>query len=389
MWVLGWLARAGARVAGADGAPGRHDARLVAPLVPASGPAASASPRVVAGIGGRALLERQRVASGRGGRRDPARRPRPSPALGPAPDLATTVAGLTPHRRCRTTASTGSTPRCSIPSVDTADWTLRIHGLVDRETTLTWDELVGLPMFEQYVTIACVSNEVGGNLVGNAKWTGVRLRDVLEMAGVQAARRSWSAGRSTAGPPGMPTAWVMDPAREPMIAVKMNDEPLPPRPRLPGPAHRPGPVRLRVGDEVARRAGADDARGVRRLLGAARLVEGGADPDPVADRHAAVGAGVAAGRVPDRRDRLGARPRDRQGRGRRSTATWHEARLSQPISDATWVQWVLRLGRDARPTTRSRSARPTATGDVQTERPDAAGARRRPRLATRRPSRST
>ena len=49
-------------------------------------------------------------------------------------------------------------------------------------------------MFEQYVTIACVSNEVGGKLVGNAKWTGVRLRDVLEIAGVQtggdAARRA-------------------------------------------------------------------------------------------------------------------------------------------------------------------------------------------------------
>ena len=53
------------------------------------------------------------------------------------------------------------------------------------------------------MTISCVSNEVGGNLVGNAKWTGVRLRDVLDIAGVQAggdpARR---AGRSTAGRPG-------------------------------------------------------------------------------------------------------------------------------------------------------------------------------------------
>ena len=74
------------------------------------------------------------------------------------------------------------------PSVDVATWTLRIFGMVDRETTLTWDELVALPMFEQYVTIACVSNEVGGKLVGNAKWTGVRLRDVLELAGVQARR---------------------------------------------------------------------------------------------------------------------------------------------------------------------------------------------------------
>ena len=83
-------------------------------------------------------------------------------------------------------------------------------------------------MFEQYVTISCVSNEVGGNLVGNAKWTGVRLRDVLEMAGVQTSATQL-VGRSVDGwTAGMPVAWVMDPAREPMIAVKMNDEPLPP-----------------------------------------------------------------------------------------------------------------------------------------------------------------
>ena len=67
-------------------------------------------------------------------------------------------------------------------------------------------------MFEQYVTIACVSNEVGGNLVGNAKWTGVRLRDVLDMAGVQAGATQL-VGRSVDGwTAGMPTAWVMDPS---------------------------------------------------------------------------------------------------------------------------------------------------------------------------------
>src|SRR5204862_3128912 len=114
------------------------------------------------------------------------------------------------------------------PSVDTATWSLRIHGLVDRETTLSWDQLIALPMFEQYVTISCVSNEVGGTLVGNAKWTGVRLRDVLDMAGVQAAATQL-VGRSVDGfTAGMPTAWVMDKSREPMIALKMNDAPLPP-----------------------------------------------------------------------------------------------------------------------------------------------------------------
>ena len=111
--------------------------------------------------------------------------------------------------------------------MSTAGWTLRIHGLVDRETMLTWEQLIALPMIEQYVTIACVSNEVGGKLVGNAKWTGVRLRDVLDIAGVQASATQL-VGRSVDGwTAGMPTAWVMDPAREPMIAFKMNDEPLP------------------------------------------------------------------------------------------------------------------------------------------------------------------
>ena len=107
------------------------------------------------------------------------------------------------------------------PSVDVATWQLRVHGLVDREVVLTWDDLVALPMIEQYVTIACVSNEVGGNLVGNAKWTGVRLRDVLERAGVHSSATQL-VGRSVDGwTAGMPTAWVMDEAREPMIAVKM------------------------------------------------------------------------------------------------------------------------------------------------------------------------
>src|SRR5206468_2989067 len=99
--------------------------------------------------------------------------------------------------------------------------------MVERETVVTWEELIALPMFEQYVTISCVSNEVGGKLVGNAKWTGVKLRDVLAMAGVQAGATQL-VGRSVDGwTAGMPTAWVMDPAREPMIALKMNDSPLP------------------------------------------------------------------------------------------------------------------------------------------------------------------
>ena len=113
------------------------------------------------------------------------------------------------------------------PSIDVSTWSLRVHGMVDRETTLTFDELVALPLVERYVTIACVSNEIGGNLVGNTKWTGVRLTDVLDIAGVkpgatQIVPRSvdgWTAG--------FPTSWVTGEERDALIAVKMNDQALP------------------------------------------------------------------------------------------------------------------------------------------------------------------
>jgi DMSO/TMAO reductase YedYZ molybdopterin-dependent catalytic subunit len=116
-----------------------------------------------------------------------------------------------------------------VPSVDVSSWQLRVHGMVNKEVTLTFDELVAMPLVEQYVTIACVSNEVGGNLVGNAKWTGVPLLDVLDMAGIQAGA-SQIVPRSVDGwTAGFPTDWVTHPERprDALIAVKMNDVPLP------------------------------------------------------------------------------------------------------------------------------------------------------------------
>ena len=114
-----------------------------------------------------------------------------------------------------------------VPRVDASRWTLTIKGMVDRTVTLTYPEILAMGLFEQYVTIACVSNVVGGDLVGNARWAGVHLRDVLAMAGVK-PEASQIVGRSVDGfTVGFPTAWAMDPARDPMIAVGMNGEPLP------------------------------------------------------------------------------------------------------------------------------------------------------------------
>src|SRR5450756_3173671 len=69
-----------------------------------------------------------------------------------------------------------------VPRVDPATWKLDVTGMVAHPLTFTYDELLAMPLYEQYVTIACVSNQVGDHLVGNALWTGVRLKDVLETA---------------------------------------------------------------------------------------------------------------------------------------------------------------------------------------------------------------
>jgi DMSO/TMAO reductase YedYZ molybdopterin-dependent catalytic subunit len=180
---------------------------------------------VVAGAVGRYLLQRQRTPVMPDG---VPTAPRPA-ELPPGADLATTdltAAGLAPIV-VPNDAFYRIDTAFIVPTVDRETWTLKVKGLVDREVTLTYDELVALPLIEQYVTIACVSNEVGGDLIGNARWTGVALREVLALAGVQASADQL-VGRSVDGfTAGMPVEWVMDESRVPMIAVAMNGEPLP------------------------------------------------------------------------------------------------------------------------------------------------------------------
>ncbi len=73
------------------------------------------------------------------------------------------------------------------PEVDADTWTLEVGGLVDRPFTLAYDELLGLPAVERLSTLECISNEVGGDLISTARFTGVPLRDLLERAGVRDA----------------------------------------------------------------------------------------------------------------------------------------------------------------------------------------------------------
>lgn len=111
-----------------------------------------------------------------------------------------------------------------VPQIGTDDWTLQITGRVDRPVTLTYDQLLARPMIERVVTIACVSNEVGGDLIGTARWLGCRLDDLLAEAGVQPGADQ-IVGVSVDGfTAGFPTA-VLD-GRDALVVVGMNGEPL-------------------------------------------------------------------------------------------------------------------------------------------------------------------
>ena len=112
------------------------------------------------------------------------------------------------------------------PDVPTDGWTLRIHGMVDREIELDFTALLQRRLVERRVTLTCVSIEVGGDLAGNATWIGVPLSELLAEAGVQDgadALLSTSADGFTAG---TPISAVTD-GRDAMIAIAMNGEPLP------------------------------------------------------------------------------------------------------------------------------------------------------------------
>ncbi len=114
----------------------------------------------------------------------------------------------------------------TVPAVDPATWRLRVTGMVDRDVELTYDDLLGMDLVEAYVTLACVSNEVGDDLVGNAEWLGVPLPDVLDRAGV-ADGATQLVGRAVDGwTAGFPTEIAFD-GRDAMVAVGMNGEPLP------------------------------------------------------------------------------------------------------------------------------------------------------------------
>lgn len=114
----------------------------------------------------------------------------------------------------------------TVPRVNHAEWTLTIDGLVGRTVSFSLDDLMAMDLVDAAVTLSCVSNEVGGHLVGNAVWTGVPLLSLLKSAGIDPAAEQVM-GRSVDGfTAGFPLE-VLGGDRTALVAVGMNGEPLP------------------------------------------------------------------------------------------------------------------------------------------------------------------
>ncbi|CCH21322.1 molybdopterin-dependent oxidoreductase [Micromonospora lupini] len=316
----------------------------------------------VAGLGGRWLAGRRGVSAARDAIRLPAP-VAPAPAVPAGADLS--LAQLAPY----------VTPNLGFYRIDTAlvvpqvnpdSWRLRIHGRVGTERTYSYADLLARPLVERYVTLACVSNEVGGDLIGNARWLGVPLRELLDEVQPE-EDADQVVGRSVDGwTCGTPTAALRD-GRDALLAIGMNGEPLP--------VEHGFPVRMVV-------------PGLYGYVSACKWVTEleltrFADFDAywVPRGWSAQGPIKTQSRIdaPRRRNRLTAGPVTVAGvawaqhRGIRRVEVrvdggpWQEAELAPTVSVDTWVQWSWRW--DATPGEHKLQVRATdATGETQTER---------------------
>jgi DMSO/TMAO reductase YedYZ molybdopterin-dependent catalytic subunit len=252
-----------------------------------------------------------------------------------------------------------------VPRVDPETWSLQVRGRVDRPYRLTYAELMDIPQIEADITLACVSNEVGGDLVGNARWQGVPLHALLERAGLQEGATQLI-GRSVDGfTAGFPTLTAMR-VREAMVAVAMNGEPLPIEHGFPARLVVPG---LYGYVSATKWLSAIELRGWNDVEGY-WIPRGWAKEGPIKTQSRidvpAPSSTVAAGRRPiagvawaPTRGIAGVEVRVDDG-------PWRSARLAAPLNVDCWRQWSLAW--DATPGRHAIAVRATdGRGDVQTD----------------------
>jgi DMSO/TMAO reductase YedYZ molybdopterin-dependent catalytic subunit len=315
---------------------------------------------VIAAAGGRYLSERARVMLAR---RDEVVLPEAVEtvaAVEPANSLD--VAGISPIVTPNADFYRIDTA-LSVPQVNLTDWRLRLTGMVGREVELTYDDILEMDMVERYITISCVSNEVGGGLVGNAKWLGVPLSNVVDLASPSDGAQQ-VVGRSVDDfTVGFPTEAVYD-GREALLAVGMNGEPLP--------FEHGFPARLVV-------AGLYGYVSATKWLSEIELATwDGFDAYWIPRGWAKEAPVKTQSRIDTPRDEVPPGPRAIAGvawapnRGisrvevRIDEGEWMEAELSKPLADDAWRQW--NVAWDPAPGAYTLQVRATdGDGETQTE----------------------
>lgn len=235
----------------------------------------------------------------------------------------------------------------TVPNVDPTSWRLQIDGMVDTPVELSFDDLVNMGLDEYGVTLTCVSNEVGGGLVGNAIWTGVPIRDVLRMAGVQGDADmvlSESVDGYTAS---TPLSSLTDDNLDAIFAVAMNGEPLPFEHGFPVRMVVPGlygyvSATKWVTKLTVTRFDQAEAYWTPRGYAAQAPIKMSSRVDtPKIGTPVAAGTVVIAGMA-------WAQP---VGVAKVEVSIddgdWQETQLSTPINDQSWVQWRLEWTADA------------------------------------------
>jgi DMSO/TMAO reductase YedYZ molybdopterin-dependent catalytic subunit len=126
-----------------------------------------------------------------------------------------------------------------IPRIDVSGWRLDVKGQVERPFSLSFTELLAMPMIEQDITLNCVSNEVGGPYISSTRWLGVRVRDLLERAGVKSGVDQ-ILSESTDGMTISTPVEALTDNRDAIIAVAMDGQPLPAKHGFPARLVTPG-----------------------------------------------------------------------------------------------------------------------------------------------------
>ncbi|PSL37706.1 DMSO/TMAO reductase YedYZ molybdopterin-dependent catalytic subunit [Labedella gwakjiensis] len=235
----------------------------------------------------------------------------------------------------------------TVPNVDTSTWSLTITGMVDSPVTLTFDDILAMDLREFVITLTCVSNEVGGGLVGNARWLGIPVREILAQASPQSGA-DMVLSRSVDGyTASTPLASLTDDGLDAILAVGMNGEPLPLEHGFPVRMVVPGlygyvsatkwltelKVTTFAEDEAYWTPRGYSAEAPIKLSSridtprTGKAIEAG--PGKVAGMAWAQSVGVEKVEV------------------RIDDGDWQPATMSSPINDDTWVQWYIDWEPDA------------------------------------------